>query len=717
MNDQDALPVVADREFERRYVDLELLGTRQVSCSFKATDTEAGRAVFLKALNPAVVDDATAVRIFLHEPTVLRAIVRQAPQVPALRVLDLGRWNGRPFFTLPLLAGWSLDRVVKTKACFHPLSAVRIIEGCLRVLEPLHGAGFAHGDVSPDNIFIETDAPLSADGTLPGGAAVRLLDFNSVRELDRSDPELPIFYKPGYASPELYRAGQATVQSDLYALGMVFYQLLAGNVPYRLADWSDAGRVTLHLHVPPLPAILEVPRLVEALVRQLLSTAPSERPGSASHCLRLIAELSDVHDWFSRTGPPEAAKLGPGFTPVRVGTRRRSDAGHTGVGSSEQRVRDPTRIPLTPFSADSVRPSPPVEGPDRGADDRLTPTVRPADLLRMAERGPDARVNASSDEQPLVPPNFSGEPREWTGAGAPGRAETADDADTDVPHQRPAAHHVPVPRDGRQADRVDFSVFAPPLISPGRSFVLEVWAYLRTQRDEMLARASLAERVERGTRGPVAVTRETELTLVLRLDGFVVPENQDTIVWQGEATNVPFVVEAPPQLARGSYPGQVSIMHCGMLLSRLVFDLVVGAPAGAVGVRQERVSSAFASYAREDQAEVFRRVQGIQAAGVTVFVDVLSLRAGQDWELRIVDSIRQSDVFYLFWSVHASQSQWVAKEWRLALEERGIDYIHPIPLADPSEAPPPQELASRHFNDLVLACLKSQAVGLPRRPA
>jgi hypothetical protein len=97
------------------------------------------------------------------------------------------------------------------------------------------------------------------------------------------------------------------------------------------------------------------------------------------------------------------------------------------------------------------------------------------------------------------------------------------------------------------------------------------------------------------------------------------------------------------------------------------------------------------------------------AAGIEVFVDVLSLRAGDAWEEQLIKNIREKDIFYLFWSVEASKSQWVEREWRYALSERGIDFIHPIPLSDPREAPPPPELAGRHFNDLILAYLNSTA--------
>jgi hypothetical protein len=202
------------------------------------------------------------------------------------------------------------------------------------------------------------------------------------------------------------------------------------------------------------------------------------------------------------------------------------------------------------------------------------------------------------------------------------------------------------------------------------------------------------------------------LTLLLRLDGFKVTDNRESFFWLGEITNVPFIVEASADLRPGVYPGQISILHAGMLLTRLVFDVEVGTAIGEtarLGVRRERISSAFASYASADREEVLRRVQGIMAAGVDVFLDVLSLRAGDAWEEQLIENIREKDVFYLFWSIAASKSQWVEREWRYALNEKGIEYIQPIPLSDPREAPPPQELAGRHFNDLILAYLKSSS--------
>jgi TIR domain len=98
---------------------------------------------------------------------------------------------------------------------------------------------------------------------------------------------------------------------------------------------------------------------------------------------------------------------------------------------------------------------------------------------------------------------------------------------------------------------------------------------------------------------------------------------------------------------------------------------------------------------------VIARVQGMETAwkGLRVFVDVANLRAGQHWEEQLWSQISQADVFYLFWCRHARESDWVEKEWRFALERRGLDFIDPVPLEPPEYAPPPPELAVKHFND------------------
>lgn len=130
--------------------------------------------------------------------------------------------------------------------------------------------------------------------------------------------------------------------------------------------------------------------------------------------------------------------------------------------------------------------------------------------------------------------------------------------------------------------------------------------------------------------------------------------------------------------------------------------------AKAIPGRLKRHRKAFASYASEDRDQVLARIQGIQKAApsLEVFLDVVRLRSGQYWEQELWKEIPASDIFYLFWSRNAKASAWVEKEWRCAYQAKGLDFIDPIPIEAPEKAPPPPELAAKHFNDPFLAYMR-----------
>jgi hypothetical protein len=147
----------------------------------------------------------------------------------------------------------------------------------------------------------------------------------------------------------------------------------------------------------------------------------------------------------------------------------------------------------------------------------------------------------------------------------------------------------------------------------------------------------------------------------------------------------------------------------------IIFDLEiisadgqVDAAARPLAAHLQRIAHAFASYASPDRSEVLRRVQGIRAVGIDVFLDIVNLRSGKEWEPVLFREIDASDSFFLFWSRNAARSQWVEREWRYALGRRGIEFISPLPLEDPRLAEPPMELRSKHFNDIILAFIKSE---------
>jgi hypothetical protein len=265
-------------------------------------------------------------------------------------------------------------------------------------------------------------------------------------------------------------------------------------------------------------------------------------------------------------------------------------------------------------------------------------------------------------------------------------------------------------------DNVHFSVTSPPTICPGIWFPIDVWAHLEEQRSAVIRRAQEATgeaEIRIKSKGPLPVARGTVLSVRLEVRDLIVEDPKDDIHWTGDIGTASFAVVAPKDLKPGPRLGHARIYANGTQIARLHFKVLVGdrhSESQALETRQERLKTAFASYSRADQDAVMARVQGMKkvAPHLDVFVDILSLRSGQDWKQELMKRIPASDIFFLFWSENARRSEWVDWEWRYALDSRGINFIDPVPLVSPEIAEPPAELKSLHFNDRYLAFMRWQ---------
>jgi hypothetical protein len=263
---------------------------------------------------------------------------------------------------------------------------------------------------------------------------------------------------------------------------------------------------------------------------------------------------------------------------------------------------------------------------------------------------------------------------------------------------------------------VCFSVTAARSVAPGDTIVVDVWAHLSGDREEVIGRARDAiggTDVLAKTKGGFTIASRTLLSIRVRIDGLVVDEPEDVILWTGSIANADFAIGVPRDATGGPHAGFATVHVAGLRLATIRFVIVVGAredPVEPMGAATVAHRSAFASYASADRDEVLGRVQGMQKAAphLEVFVDVASLRSGQRWAQELERVIPASDVFYLFWSGHARESDWVTREWQCALRSRGVDFIDPVPLVSPTEVPPPAQLQALHFNDWVLAFQSSQ---------
>ncbi len=267
---------------------------------------------------------------------------------------------------------------------------------------------------------------------------------------------------------------------------------------------------------------------------------------------------------------------------------------------------------------------------------------------------------------------------------------------------------------GVPGDDVDCAVFAAPEARPGDSFLVQVFVHLPTQQDEAtaLAKEFDDQSVRRGIESlGTKIARRLKLAFVL-----AVPELRFTaeksLIWKGRTASVQFGVNVPATFPPRSLTANVMVSQNSVPIGDITFKLtVVSRPAVdsrvvPIDSTSRRIERAFASYASPDRTEVCKRVQMARAAGIHCFQDLLDLDPGERWERRLYEYIDQSDALFLFWSTHSRDSEWVAREWRYALNQKGLEFIRPVILEGPPILPPPTELQALHFNDQMLYVMK-----------
>jgi eukaryotic-like serine/threonine-protein kinase len=268
---------------------------------WRATDTVLSRPVAVKLLHPGYADQAEALGRFKAEARHAGSLSH--PNIA--RVYDYGEPAGGqpPYLVMELVDGPSLAGVLAG----GPLGAARTMDVVAQAaagLQAAHAGGLVHRDVKPGNILFA-----------PGGM-VRITDFGIAHAIGSAPVTASgiVMGTPGYIAPERVSGGPAAPASDLYALGIVAYECLAGAPPFTGAALEVA---TAHRDCP-LPALpASVPAEVVAFVMTLTAKDPACRPGSAAEVADRAARLRD--DLRSRR---DATRLIPA-EPVRTGQRRR----------------------------------------------------------------------------------------------------------------------------------------------------------------------------------------------------------------------------------------------------------------------------------------------------------------------------------------------------------------------------------------------------------
>ena len=264
------------------------------------------------------------------------------------------------------------------------------------------------------------------------------------------------------------------------------------------------------------------------------------------------------------------------------------------------------------------------------------------------------------------------------------------------------------------SDAVGFGVSYPSRLQvnvPVVAFIVDAWVFRLEEREAVSRRTTQPEETFKSS-GAASVNQQSIITVRLDIDSWKVKPALQKILWTGTPVNVSFVATPKNIVSTGELIGTSTFSVGGLRIGVVNFELALTSwPGGKDQIQFSRgtcIKSAFASYASKDRKKVLSRIQGIEKTGVRVFMDVHDLRSNDQYPNYLLRNIDSSDIMYLFWSRNAQKSKWVDREWRYGLEQRGIDFIDPVPLVDPRQAPPPTELAEKHFNDWVIAYIASE---------
>jgi serine/threonine-protein kinase len=316
-------------EMAGEYRIVRKLGTGGFGTVYEAEHPVLKRKAAVKVLHVNRSVDANAVTRFVAE-------AQSANQIRHRHIVDIFSFGvlkgGRHFYVMDLLDGAPLDRYLKENKKLAPEVMLPVLRPIADALDALHGAGIVHRDVKPANIFLAWE---SSDEVVP-----KLLDFGLVKLLQDS----PIHTASGvpmgtpyYMSPEQCRGEKIDARADVYAFGVICYELLTGSPPF-IGDSASAVLVA-HVVATPSPPSERAPELtaeLDAPVLAMLAKDPAARPASVGEAFRALEQAAvragfDVPNGLPRlprpSKPPEVG-ADPEWSTARPTGKR---PGHDGA--------------------------------------------------------------------------------------------------------------------------------------------------------------------------------------------------------------------------------------------------------------------------------------------------------------------------------------------------------------------------------------------------
>lgn len=274
------------------------LATGGMAVVYVARHPTLGREVAVKFLSPEFEGDAQLTERFLLEARVTASLGHKN----VVQIFDFGELDGRSYYTMELLRGADLSRLIQQRQRLHHGEVCECLEQICEALDAAHNVGVVHRDLKPANIFVSDETP----------RVVKLMDFGVAKVGNNRSPSGTrhgqILGTPTHMSPEqaLGQIDKISPQSDLYSLGVIAYEMLTGRLPFE----SDSEVLLMTMHIKDTaPSIVEqapdVPPRIARLIEACLAKDPDARPSSA----RLLGQqLNAASRVAGRTHPSKQAE-------------------------------------------------------------------------------------------------------------------------------------------------------------------------------------------------------------------------------------------------------------------------------------------------------------------------------------------------------------------------------------------------------------------------
>jgi serine/threonine protein kinase/tetratricopeptide (TPR) repeat protein len=266
-----------------RYRILTKIGEGGMGSVYLSEHVDLEKKVALKVLRPDVACDAETLQQFRQE-------ARAASKVGSAYICDVTDFgelsDGRVFFVMEYLDGQSLGRVLRQLSRVEATRAIPILRQVAKALGAAHDKGIVHLDVKPDNVML-LEVGKRSD-------AVKVVDFGIAGLMHQTAEEEEIAGTPEYIAPERASGHGYDHRSDVYALGVMAYEMLCGTVPFH--GKNHVATLTMQVKDPPLPLRRQsggkdVPEELADLVMRMLSKDPAARPQSMAEVEALVCEV------------------------------------------------------------------------------------------------------------------------------------------------------------------------------------------------------------------------------------------------------------------------------------------------------------------------------------------------------------------------------------------------------------------------------------------